>query len=187
MILNIPGLSVGAAEDRPDFGQLYCQYYKKIYNYVYGLVLHRETAEDLADDVFLAALEHYDSFDPARGSALSWLSAIARNRVLNYRASAHTRREFTVWMVPERADPGGGWQENEEGTLENPVNRRTYRILKKLTDEEREFLSLRYGLEMTNGEIAQLTGSNAAAVSQKYHRLLEKCRRIDRETDGEPV
>lgn len=185
MILNIPGLSPGGAEDRPDFEQLYRQYYKKVYNYVYGRVLHRETAEDLTDDVFLAAWEHYDGFDPARGSALSWLSAIARNRAANYRSSAHTRHEFSVWVVPERADPAD-WQEKEEGTLEDPVNRRAYRILKKLTEEEREFLSLRYGLEMSNREIAQLTGSSPAAVSQKYHRLLEKCRRIDRENDGKP-
>ena len=185
MILNIPGLSPGA-EDRPDFDRLYCQYYKRIYNYVYGLVLHRETAEDLTDDAFLAAWEHYDGFDPARGSALSWLSVIARNRALNYRASAHTRHEFSVWAVPERVGQNSGWQEKEEGTLENPLNRRTFGILKKLTDEEREFLSLRYGLEMTNGEIAQLTGSSPAAVSQKYHRLLEKCRQIDRENAGEP-
>lgn len=187
MILNIPGLSVGGAEDRPAFEHLYRQFYKKIYNYVYGMVLHRETAEDLSDDVFLAAWEHYDGFDPARGSVLSWLSAIARNRVVNYRTSAHTRREISVWVVPEHAGPDHGWQDKEEGTLENPVNRRTYRILKKLTGEEREFLSLRYGLEMTNGEIAQLTGSSPAAVSQKYHRLLEKCRRIDREYDEKPV
>ena len=187
MILNISGRSTGGAEGRPDFEQMYCQYYKKIYNYVYGLVLHREMAEDLTDDMFLAAWEHYDDFDPVRGSALSWLSSIARNRVVNYRTSAHTRHEISVWLVPERADSDYGWQEKEEGTLENPVNWRTYRILKKLTDEEREFLSLRYGLEMTNGEIAQLIGSSPAAVSQKYHRLLEKCRRIDSEYDEKPV
>ena len=181
MKTKIPGRFTRGVEEKPDFGLIYRQYYKRIYNYVYGQFLHRETAEDLTDDVFLAALEHYGGYDPARGSVHTWLSAIAHNRVVNYRASAHTRREISVWVIPARPATDSGWQEHEEGTLEDPVNRRAYRILKKLTNEEREFLSLRYGLELTNGEIAQLTGSNAAAVSQKYHRLLVKCRQIDKE------
>ena len=179
--MNIPRHFTQGVEDKPDFELIYRQYYKRIYNYVYGQFLHRETAEDVTDGVFLAALEHYDGFDPARGSILSWLSAIAHNLVVNQQTSAHTRREISVWVVPERSASDFGWRENEEGTLENPVSRRAYRILKKLTNEEREFLSLRYGMELTNGEIAQLTGSNATAVSQKYHRLLAKCRRIDRD------
>ena len=100
-------------------------------------VLHRETAEDLTDDVFLAALEHYGGYDPARGSVHTWLSAIAHNLVVNYRASAHTRREISVWVMPERPTPDSGWQEQGEGTLTNPVNRRACRILEKLTSEER--------------------------------------------------
>ena len=178
--------STQGVEDRPDFGLIYRQYYKRIYNYVYGQFLHRETAEDLTDDVFLNALEHYGGYDPARGSILTWLSAIAHNVVVNHRASAHTRREISVWVLPERPYSESGLQEREEGTLNNPVNQRAYQILKKLTSEEREFLSLRYGLELTNGEIAQLTGSNATAVSQKYHRLLAKCRRIDMECGEGP-
>ena len=141
----------------------------------------------MTDEVFLVALEHYDGYDPVRGSVLSWLSAIAHNQVVNYCTSAHTRREISVWAIPERSTADSGWQEHEEGTLENPINQRAYRILKKLKDEEREFLSLRYGLELTNEEVAQLTGSNAATVSQKYHRLLAKCRRIDREYDEGPI
>ena len=72
-------------------------------------------AEDLTDDVFLAALEHYGDYDPVQGSIHTWLSAIAHNRVVNYRASAHTRREISVWVIPERPDPGSGWQEQGEG------------------------------------------------------------------------
>ena len=134
METKIPGRFTRGVEERPDFGLIYRQYYKRIYNYVYGQFLHRETAEDLTDDVFLAALEHYGGYDPARGSVHTWLSAIAHNRVVNYRASAHTRREISVWVIPERPAPDSGWQEHEEGTLEDPVNRRAYRILKKLTN-----------------------------------------------------
>ena len=101
MKTKIPGRFTRGVEEKPDFGLLYRQYYKRIYNYVYGQFLHRETAEDLTDDVFLAALEHYGGYDPVRGSIHTWLSAIAHNRVVNYRASAHTRREISVWVIPE--------------------------------------------------------------------------------------
>ena len=128
--MNISRKFTRGVEDRPDFGLIYRQYYKKIYNYIYGQFLHRETAEDLTDEVFLAALEHYESYKPERGSLLSWLSAIAHNLAVNYRASAHIRREISVWAIPEHSASDSGWQEHEEGTLKNPVNRRTYRILK---------------------------------------------------------
>ncbi|MBO7429564.1 MAG: sigma-70 family RNA polymerase sigma factor [Spirochaetia bacterium] len=34
-------------------------------------------------------------------------------------------------------------------------------------------------MDMTNAEIGELMGLNPVSVSQRYHRLLEKCRKLD--------
>ena len=47
--MNIPRHFTQGVEDKPDFELIYRQYYKRIYNYVYGQFLHRETAEDVTD------------------------------------------------------------------------------------------------------------------------------------------
>ena len=36
-----------------DFEQIYRDYHKNVYNYIYGQILHREAAEDLTADVFV--------------------------------------------------------------------------------------------------------------------------------------
>ncbi|SHK32225.1 RNA polymerase sigma factor, sigma-70 family [Selenomonas ruminantium] len=161
-----------------DFANIYSKYYKRIYNYLYGQFLHREIAEDVAGSVFLAAMENLERCGPAEGKEAPWLFAMARNMAVNYRLRARCRHEVSVWEVPER--PGKD-SVQEEGTLESPSSLRTCRILEKLTAEEREFLSLRYGLCLTNEEIGRLLGTSPNAVSHKFSRLLAKCRRIDEE------
>lgn len=56
--------------------------------------------------------------------------------------------------------------------------RELFNILCRLTDAEKDFLGLRYGLEMTNDEIAQMLSITPKVVSDRYSRLLNKCRRI---------
>ncbi len=57
-------------------------------------------------------------------------------------------------------------------------NRELFNILCRLTDAEKDFLGLRYGLEMSNDEIAKMLNITPKAVSDRYARLLNKCRKI---------
>ena len=67
---------------------------------------------------------------------------------------------------------------DEYGQLKNPDNQRIFAILCKLSEDEREFLELRYALELSNREIGRLLNISEKAVSERYRRLLEKCRRL---------
>lgn len=160
------------------FDTIYRKYFRRIYNYAYMRLLNREAAEDATQEVFLAALTAVDRFDPLRGSGGAWLSKIAANIVTNCQKRAQNYREISVGDVPETAVEDDF---DDEGTLKNPVNRRAARILQKLTDDERNFLALRYEMELMNEEIAVSMGISINAVSHRYSRLLEKCRRLDNE------
>ena len=161
-----------------DFEQIYRDYHKNVYNYVYGQILHREAAEDLTADVFVAVATHLGQFDPTRGSLTAWIFTIARNLTQNYRLRASTRMEESRENLPDMpAVPS----KTVDDSLRSPENIRAERILAKLSSEERRFLELRYVLGLSNEQIGRVTGTTAAAVSQKYHRLLAKCRKIDKD------
>lgn len=62
--------------------------------------------------------------------------------------------------------------------MKDPSNEKLYNILIHLSDDERDFLELRYELELKNQEIADILGISVKAVDNRYRRLLEKCRNI---------
>jgi len=63
---------------------------------VFGLCLrmlrHRQDAEDVAQEVFLAVWTKAGGFAPEKGTATAWVFAIARNRALD-------RRRQLRWLV----------------------------------------------------------------------------------------
>jgi RNA polymerase sigma-70 factor (ECF subfamily) len=160
-----------------DFETIYREYYGRVYNYVYGQVLHREAAEDLTADVFVVAAANLGRFDPARGKLAPWLFTIARNLTLNYQMRFSTRLEESCGEVPEKLESAPSTRDD---SLRAPESLRAEHILERLSMEERRFLELRYMLELSNEEIGRIVGTTSAAVSQRYHRLLAKCRKLDK-------
>lgn len=161
---------------RAAFAALYELYFQKVYRYVYGSLLNRAAAEDVTAEIFFAALAAFDRYDEERGSAAAWLGTIARNKVRNYFKKAHVRHEILGEKVPEEAAMPEFFAE-EAKHFRYPENRELFRRLQNLTEAERDFLELRYGMELTNGEIAAFVGISAEAVRKRYSRLIEKCKR----------
>lgn len=157
--------------------EIYLKYYKKVYNYIYGMVLHRETAEDLTSAVFIAVLEDWMKITALTEECLAaWLFIVARNKVLNYLQKASTSREEARSELPETTVNAAGMD-----NLSSPETLAGEYILERLALEERELLELRYSWGLTNKEIARLGNTNENTVSHRYQRLLVKCRKIYRE------
>ena len=161
-----------------DAETVYRKYYHKVYNYIYGQLRHREAAEDVTADVFVAALEKSGQFRGQDGAGLSsWIFSVARNRTIDYQRRASFHREESVWPVPEKPSDMMGLT-NDDNSLREPENPVVARIMEKLSKEERLLLELRYGLGLTNDEVAGVMDMKANTVSHRYGRLLEKCRKI---------
>jgi RNA polymerase sigma-70 factor (ECF subfamily) len=78
------------AGDSSAFDQLVREYMRSAYVVAYRVVGHREDAEDLVQESFLAAYQYLDSFDVERPFG-PWLARIVVNRGANLRRS-RTRR-----------------------------------------------------------------------------------------------
>ncbi len=157
---------------KPDFEQVYLENYSYVYNYVFMRLLHRENTEDIVSTVFTKAMTHYDSYDSSRSGIRTWLCNIARNTITDfYRLRANQPHAD----IDEIMEPG---TEDEYDLLKESINQQLYRILQHLSPQEREFLNLRYGMQLGNDEIGEIYHINSKAVSERYRRLLKKCRDI---------
>lgn len=162
-----------------EFAEVCRACFHPIYNYVYAKVLRRETAEDITQETFAYALAHWADYDATRGSHLAYLYRIASSRLADHFRKAYVRREVLTEDIPEIAKEAVEvFPQASDDTLKDPVNRQVRDILQRLTEQERDFLSLRYGMELTNPEIAALLGISGKAVSERYRRLLAKCCRV---------
>lgn len=154
--------------DRKAFRALYGELYEPVMTYVGRRVRSREDAEDLTARVFMRLLERFPEIDTKKGSIQMFVTAMARNAVIDYR----------------RARRRGGEQEADENALldgaETPLDtlmreeqmEQIKRALSELPSDTREMLELRYGEGLRHKEIAELLGVQEAAVKQRFSRTL---------------
>ena len=166
--------ALGRNAGKDAFGAMYDKYYPLVYNFAYARLVRREAAEDVTSSVFLTAAENFWRFDAARGDFKVWILVIARNTIRNYLKRASVRHEVCVPQVPEPPFE----EEAADDSFDAPANRAARRILSALSQEERDFLAMRYAADMTNSEIAASLGISENAVSSRFSRLLAKCRRL---------
>lgn len=158
--------------EKPDFGEVYEEYYERVYKYAYTLLLNKEDAEDVVADTFMNAFSAYGSYDPSRASISTWITRIAHNKAVNLvrSASYRTRAEMPEYYdAPDASDSMLSASEDRDTVLY---------LYSKLSAGEREFLNLRYTMDMKDSEIAELLGIQSKSVNKRYQRLLAKCRDI---------
>ena len=156
------------------FQAVYEEYYDRVYNYVYRLLLHRQNAEDVVSETFLRALDAWRDYDPGRASPATWLYAIARHCAYNYTHAAGYRASSLESMREDGTLPEPSENPWETGSAEA----RLEEILRRLSPEERDFLGMRYSMGLSNREVAQALDISEAAAAKRYLRLLAKCREI---------
>lgn len=152
--------------------ELYDHFFEKIYRFIYYRVGHKETAEDLTEDIFVKA---FGSLKNLKSDAVfeSWLYQIARNKVIDYYRSKKL-------LVPI---------DEIENTLEYSTNvidnvnlgfeqKILLRLLKELTTEQQTIIKLKFFEELSNDIIAKITGKEEGAIRVIQHRAITKLRSL---------
>src|SRR5438093_7067706 len=121
------------------FSQAAERHLDDVYGYLAWFTGDRFVAEDLAGETFERALRLWHRYDPARGSARTWLCQVARTVALEHFRSERRRvRREELASVPERYDER--LSEGLSPELESAV--------RHLTAGEREVLVLRVVLDL---------------------------------------
>ena len=136
-----------------------------VYGYLAWFTGDRFAAEDLAAETFERALRLWHRYDPARGSARTWLCQVARTVALDHFRSERRRlRREQLAAVHERLDVP--LAEGLSPELESAVL--------SLTAGEREVIALRIVLELDAGTAARVLGISATNCTTRLNRALKK-------------
>ena len=153
------------------FGSLYDAYVRKIYDFIYYRIHHRETAEDLTADVFMKAWRAIGGFDPKKGSFSAWLYRIARNRVIDHCRSRRDSEDIEdVWDLLASGDDPARDAEAAERL------RGVEKLMAGLPAGQREVLLLRAWDGLTYAEIAETLGKSEAACKMSFSRAVAALR-----------
>ena len=164
-----------------EFERLYAEEAQGLYGYLAYRTGDRALAQDMLADVFERALRARGRYDRRKGSARTWLYAIAGNLLVD-----HARRQSAGARAVERAGPPA------ESALDRRIEALPERdalahALATLSDEEREAVALRFGADLTVPEMAELTGEPLTTVEGRVYRALRKLRAaMDPERLGRP-
>ena len=169
----IERLVAAAQQGDPEaFGALFDHYYGPVYRFVAARVGRPSDAEDLAQLVFVKALEALPRYE-SRGIPFGgWLFRLARNVVIDH---TRTRRDHaTLDIVAERADQDDG--PDELAVLRQEMDSVAL-ALRRLTPEQREAIELRFFAGLSAREAAEVMGRQEGTVRGLQFRAIAALRR----------
>ena len=165
---------VGAAQqgDPEAFGALFDHFYGPVYRYVAARVGRPSDAEDLAQLVFVKALEALPRYESRGVPFGGWLFRLARNVVIDH---IRTRREHA------RSTSSSSVRTPEDGPDELALLRQEMDsvalALRRLTPEQREAIELRFFAGLSAREAAEAMGRQEGTVRGLQFRAIAALRR----------
>ncbi len=132
-------------------------------------------AEDVVQQVFLAAWRTRERFDPERGALAGWLAGITKFKAIDH-LRARSRKVRTVGdEVLEHMGPN---EPIEESLAERLADRMMLtEAITRLPEERRQILTMAFYGGLTHAEIADETGLPLGTVKSHVRRGLVSLRR----------
>jgi RNA polymerase sigma-70 factor (ECF subfamily) len=186
------------AGDEHALRELFDRYGPAVLHVVSTMLGNVSEAEDVVQATFVAAWQGHDTYEPARGSLLSWLLGIGRRKAVDaMRVRArHDRAVETARQVVAGSPAAGsaaGWAPGWGSAAEHPVDRLIDRLvvadeLAALPAEQRRVLHLAFYDDLTHEKIAAVTGLPLGTVKSHLRRGMARLRgrwEADRDSFGE--
>ncbi|MDI4649363.1 RNA polymerase sigma factor [Cohnella hashimotonis] len=164
--------------DADGLRELMLQYGSEVWNLAFVLTKRRDLADDVSQDVFLAAYRKIDTFRGA-SSVRTWLLSIARNTAINRLRSAFLRRVTLMDRIDDRAHDAGPSAESE--VLRRSLSNEIWADVMRLPLKLRETLVLQARYELTVREIALLLDLSEGTVKSRLSRARERMIRLREE------
>jgi RNA polymerase sigma-70 factor (ECF subfamily) len=144
-------------------------YGKDVWNFAYSMTRKWDQADDIAQEVFLKAYRNLHTFR-SQSSVKTWLLAITRNMVLDYRKQAFFRR---VVLVDAFRDDSSSSSAEREVIEALAVNEMWKRVL-DLPYKYREVVILYAHHQLSMKEIAEMLGVSEGTVKSRLFHARRK-------------
>lgn len=160
-----------AKRDISDFTPLYEKYVDTIYRYCYNRVnRNKDLAEDLTSEVFMKAIDNFDSFAYEGKPFVTWLYRISHNLIVDhFKAKKNQNISFDSLLVnpPDESDSIINELSKEEliGHIKDSME--------ELPEKVREIIALKHVEDYTFKQIGDVLGKSESAVKMQYYRSLD--------------
>ena len=160
--------------DRRAAEELYDDLLPKVHGFIFARTGKRETAEDLAHDVFIKLIERIDSYDEARGAFVVWFWQVVRRMLIDFyrKKSELTFSQFNDDDVEAMAVDNRAPVADDRFRHEKVMH-----FVASLGEEEQELFELRFVAELSYGEIAGVLGKSEGALRVASLRLRDKIKK----------
>lgn len=162
-----------AGGDIRALNELYVRYGPMLLAFLNARVENLTLAEELVQDVMLAAWEHAARFE-ARSKVKTWLLVIARNRAIN----TYRKRRLPVIDISDvfhlRSEDTGPTEAIEKHEQAEQVRE----AIRQLPEAQREVLTLVFYHQLTGPEVAEVLGISEGTVKSRLHRAKDVLKRV---------
>lgn len=153
--------------NRAALGTLYDLIKTDVFAYALSKTGNKSDAEDIMQDTFVKVYRYAKRYEP-KGKPMAWVVTIELNLIRAHFQKKKRTTEFND-SVRNRASE----TDYEQGIINSEFLRE---LLKVLTDEEREIVTLHAVTGLKHREIARLLEKPLSTVLSKYNRALKKLR-----------
>jgi RNA polymerase sigma-70 factor (ECF subfamily) len=164
-----------ARRDELALASLYDRYRLILFGLLTRILISREEAEDVLQEVFLQVWRRAADFDEQRGRPFTWLVTLARSRAidrLRVLASRQRLADLAAQNAPDEASDAA------TDTLHSEQREIVGRALAELPEEQRHTLKLAYFEGLTQSEIAAKLGTPLGTVKTRMRSGMIKLREL---------
>ena len=151
---------------------LYDAHHRQAIGLAYRILNDRNDAEEVVQEVFLAAWRSGHTYDPSRGTTQTWLLSMVRNRSIDV---LRAKRRRPVQAMPETLDPPDLSDVPTEAAT-NVDAETARRALSDLPPEQKQVIELAYFKGLSHSEIATQLAAPIGTVKGRIRLGLDRLR-----------
>ena len=161
-----------------EFRKFVERYQQPVFRFIRNLIGDEHEAEDITQEVFLAAFNNLASYNAKRAALLTWLFTIARNRCVNYLKRKRPVIDGESIANTQPAASGDDGQRNEfwsrlDDALDAlPIEQKTAFVLAEIEG-------------LPYADIAHIEQTTLGTVKSRIHRAKQRLRAVLAQTLGE--
>ncbi len=165
--------------DQEALGLLFQRYERVVRSVAIRILRNTAEAEDLVQDLFIFIQRKCGIFDSSKSTLRSWIIQMAYHRAIERRRYLTSRQFYSRMEIESNTNHMVGTPTNESDYSAEAVFGRNglSKVLKSLTDDQRETLCLSFFDGYTLAEISQKSGQTLGNVRNHYYRGLDKLRK----------
>lgn len=155
--------------DRVAFAELYRRVSPRLFGICLRMLDTRQEAEETLQDVFLTVWHKAGQFDPLRGSAMTWLGTIARNRALDRLRTRRGKHDEPIELDDDIIDTA---PLAEDVLAANDDARRVHHCLGTLEATDQRLIRTAFFDGASYAELAERTDRPLGTIKSRIRRAL---------------